>query len=107
MFAAEDARTVGESTLNGGELLVAVSPSRSEMAVDTSELPELGGGRVYQLWSIEDDKVASLGVIEEPGETAAMPLPEEGIQIALTIEPAGGSEVPENAPILQLEPASV
>ncbi|CAA9316559.1 MAG: hypothetical protein AVDCRST_MAG36-160 [uncultured Nocardioidaceae bacterium] len=107
VFTAEDARTVEEPTMNGGQLLVAVSPSRHQMAVDTSELPELGGDRVYQLWSIVDGEVASLGIIEEPGETAAMPLPEAGTQVALTIEPPGGSKLPKNAPILQVEPASV
>jgi anti-sigma-K factor RskA len=107
VFQADDARTVDEPTMNGGELLVAVSPSREEMAVDTSELPELSGDRVYQLWSLEGGEVLqSLGVLE-PGGTAAMPLPDEGVTVALTIEPSGGSELPTNAPIVQVEPAAV
>lgn len=107
VFEAEDAQEVDVSTVNGGELLVAVSPGRGEMAVDTSQLPRLQGDRVYQLWSVQGDAVASVGVIESPGEGAAMPMPEEGVLIALTIEPAGGSEQPTNKPIAQVDPRQV
>ena len=108
VFEAEDVRTVSQPTVNGGELLVAVSPSRHEMAVDTSELPELGGNRVYQLWTLEGgDDITSVGVFDEPGKTAAMALPDDGVTVALTIEPAGGSKLPTNAPIVEVEPAAV
>ena len=108
VFQAEDARTLDEPTMNGGELIVAISDERGEMAVDTSELPELEDGRVYQLWTIgADDAAVSVGVIEAPGEKAAMRLPPEGSTVALTIEPAGGSETPTKAPIVQVEPGAV
>jgi anti-sigma factor RsiW len=107
VFEAADARTLGEPTENGGTLLVAVSPSRDEMAVDTSELPALAGNRVYQLWTLEGEAVESAGVFDEPGGTAAMALPEEGVRVAVTIEPAGGSELPTSTPIVQVEPAAV
>ena len=108
VFRAEDATTLDEPTVNGGTLRVAVSPGRGEMAVDTAELPELEGGRVYQLWTVDADETAvSVAVVEAPGETAAMNLPVAGTQVAVTIEPAGGSEQPTNAPIVMLEPAAV
>lgn len=107
VFQADDARTLEEPTMNGGKLQVAVSESLDKMAVDTSGLPELSGDRVYQLWSLEGgDVTGSLGVFE-PGGTAAMPLPDNGVTVALTIEPAGGSEQPTNAPIVAVEPAAV
>ena len=108
VFGADDAVEVTATTMNGGKLLVAVSPSRDEMAVDTSQLPELDDGRVYQLWAVEpDDTVESVGLIEQPGETAAMALPDEGVKVALTIEPAGGSTRPTKAPIAEVDPAAV
>lgn len=108
VFQAEDARTVDQPTSNGGTLRVAVSPSRDEMAVDTSELPKLAGNRVYQMWTIDDDEaVVSVGVFDEPGETAAIALPEQGVTVALTIEPAGGSQLPTDAPIVAVEPAAL
>jgi anti-sigma-K factor RskA len=108
VFKAEDARTLDERTMNGGELLVAVSPERGEMAVDTAKLPALEGGKVYQLWTLgADDTAVSVGVIEAPGETAAMDMPPKGTKVALTIEPAGGSEQPTKAPIVEVEPAAV
>ena len=107
IFEAEDAQEVAAPTLNGGTLLVAVSPSQDRMAVDTSELPELQGERVYQLWSVEAETAQSVGVIESPGETASMPLPARGVQVAVTIEPSGGSQQPTKEPIVALEPATV
>ncbi len=108
VFQADDARTQDEPTLNGGTLVVAVSPSRDEMAVDTSELPELTRNRVYQLWTLADGEVlGSPGVLDKPGDRVAMELPEEGVTVAVTIEPEGGSTAPTNAPIVQVEPAAV
>ena len=108
VFRADDATTLDEPTMNGGTLRVAVSPGRDEMAVDTAELPALSGGRVYQLWTVGADETAvSVAVVETPGETAAMGLPPAGTQVAVTIEPAGGSEQPTKAPIVMLEPAAV
>jgi anti-sigma-K factor RskA len=108
VFQAQDARTLDEPTMNGGKLLVAVSPERGEMAVDTAKLPALEGGKVYQLWTVgADDTAVSVKVIGTPGETAAMDMPPKGTKVALTIEPAGGSEQPTKAPIVVLEPAAV
>jgi anti-sigma-K factor RskA len=108
VFRADDARTADEPTVNGGTLLVAVSPSQDRMAVDTSELPALTRDRVYQLWTISGgDVVKSVQVFEKPGETALMPLPGAGVTVALTIEPPGGSELPTKAPIVAVEPSAL
>ena len=78
------------------------------MAVDTSDLPKLDDGRVYQLWRIDSGEViTSVEVFDEPGDTAAMALPDEGVTVAVTIEPAGGSELPTDAPIVAVEPATL
>ena len=77
------------------------------MAVDTSGLHTLDQGHVYQLWSIVDGTPTSVGVLDDPGTGASMAMPEPGTQVAITVEPAGGSERPTTDPIVEVDPASV
>lgn len=101
---ADDARTATVETTNGGQLTVGVSPGRDEMAVDTRRLPDPGDGRVYQLWAVHGTEIVSAGVLEDSDTGAAMGMPEEGTEVALTVEPAGGSEQPTGDPIVQVDP---
>ncbi len=108
VFEAPDARQATMETANGGTVSVATSPSLQQMAVDTDELPELDAGQVYQLWAITDDAGAiSAGVLDDPDSGAAMELPAEGVRVAITIEPAGGSEQPTDLPIMTVTPRDV
>ena len=107
VFNAPDARTATVKTANGGELTVATSEERGEMAVDTDELPALSDEQVYQLWAIADGVPAPAGVLEDVDAGAAMELPAEGTQVAITIEPAGGSEQPTTDPIIVVDPSQV
>ena len=107
VFAAEDARTATVETSNGGRLTVAVSKSRDEMAIDTRELPTLDGQRVYQVWAVHGDKLSSAAILSDPEVGAAMGLPNAVTQVALTIEPSGGSEQPTTEPIVQVDPYDV
>ncbi len=107
VFEAPDARTATVSTANGGKLTVGVSQSRQEMAVDTRDLPELGSGEVYQLWSVHGSETVSVGVLEDLDDGASMGLPEEDTTVAVTVEPQGGSEQPTGEPIVQVDPREV
>ena len=107
VFNAPDAHRATMSTSNGGTISVATSPSLNKMAVDTDELPALETGQVYQLWAIADDTPTSAGLLEDPDQGAAMDMPGEGIAVAITIEPAGGSELPTTEPIMQVVPSEV
>lgn len=107
VFEADDARTATVETANGGKLTVGVSPSRNEMAVDTRGLPDLEGGEVYQIWAVHGEEMVSAGVLTDPDDGAAMGMPDEETQVALTVEPAGGSEQPTTAPIVQVDPREV
>jgi anti-sigma-K factor RskA len=106
VFGADDARTA-EVTTSHGPVRVATSAERGEMAVDTSDLQTLDSGHVYQLWSIVDGTPVSVGVLADPGRGAAMALPGEGTEVAITVEPAGGSEQPTTEPIAEVDPAAV
>jgi anti-sigma-K factor RskA len=107
VLEAEDARTATVETANGGTLTVGVSPSRDEMAVDTSGLPDPGEGRVYQIWAVHGEEMVSAAVLEDVEAGAAMGMPGEDTQVALTVEPAGGSEQPTSDPIVQVDPRAL
>jgi len=107
VFEAQDAHTATVETAEGGELTVAVSASRKEMAVDTRELPALDENHVYQLWSVHGDEMVSAAILSDPEIGAAMGMPDEETQVALTVEPAGGSEQPTSDPIVQVDPYEV
>jgi anti-sigma factor RsiW len=107
VFSADDAHTSTITTARGGELTVAVSASRKEMAVDTRDLPPLDENHVYQLWSVHGDTMVSAAILNDPEVGAAMGMPDEATQVALTVEPAGGSEQPTTAPIVEVDPYAV
>ena len=107
VFEADDANSETMKTSNGGEVKVATSPSLGQMAVDTDELPELTGGQVYQIWSITGATTESAAVLDDPDAGAAMAMPSEGVAVAITIEPDGGSEQPTTEPIIRMVPSEV
>lgn len=107
VFNADDAESVNVRTKNGGTLRVAVSEERGEMAVDTRDLPDPGEGRVYQLWTGRGAEMIDAGVLRPTDTGAAMPLPEAGDTVNVTVEPAGGSEQPTSKPIVTVAPTAI
>ncbi len=107
VFEAPDAHTAKAVTANGGMLRVATSRRLHEMAVDTSRLKPLGDRQVYQVWSVHDGKAVSAAVLADLEKGAAMAMPAPGSQVAITIEPAGGSRTPTTTPIISVDPRSV
>lgn len=107
VFEAPDARTATVETANGGKVTVGVSSERNEMAVDTRDLPDPGEGRVYQVWSVHDEQMQSAAVLSDPDSGASMELPGEDTEVAITVEPEGGSEQPSGDPIIQVDPRGV
>ena len=95
------------SDADGGKLTVGVSAERNEMAVDTRDLPELDEEHVYQLWTVHGDAAVSVTVLDDLGDGASMELPEEDTTVAVTVEPAPGSEEPTMTPIAQVDPRAV
>lgn len=107
VFEASDVRTATVSTTNGGKLTVAVSKSRDEMAVDTRQLPPLDSQHVYQIWAVRGDVMVSAAILSDPQSGAAMGMPNAATDVALTVEPSGGSEQPTTAPIVEVDPYDV
>ncbi|MDQ3616937.1 MAG: anti-sigma factor [Actinomycetota bacterium] len=107
VFSSDDASTKAISTSNGGKVRIATSPSLGEMAVDTDELPELSGDQVYQVWSITGSTTESAAVIKDSRTGAAMAMPSDDVEVAITIEPGGGSQQPTTEPIMSVVPSEI
>ena len=106
VFHASDARTKTVQT-DHGKLTVAASPSLGRMAVETDGLQPLSSKQVYQLWAIHDGTPTSAGVVEDLGAGKAMAIPGAGTTVAITVEPAGGSDQPTSTPIVTVDPQNV
>ena len=106
VFSADDARSVTVDT-DHGRLVVATSPSLGQMAVDTHGLRYLTGRQVYQMWTIHAGTTTSQGVLEDLEAGKVMAMPSTGTTVAITVEPAGGSDQPTSRPIVTLDPRSV
>jgi anti-sigma-K factor RskA len=106
VFQAPDARTKTVVT-DHGKLTVAASPTLGRMAVETDGLQPLNGGKVYQMWAIHSGTSTSVGLVEDLAAGKAMAMPSTGTEVAITVEPAGGSEQPTSAPIVTLDPETV
>lgn len=106
VFEAPDAHTAEVRTPQG-LLRVATSPSKGEMAVDTRDLASLDDQHVYQLWAIVNGDMVSAGLLADKDAGAAMAMPPAGTEVAITVEPAGGSERPTTDPIVQVDPSAV
>ncbi|HEY0775967.1 MAG TPA: anti-sigma factor [Nocardioidaceae bacterium] len=106
VFEAEDAHRAEMPTETGGTLRVAASPELNQMAVDTDELPPLDDQHVYQLWAVHDGAMESVGVLE-PDKGAYMDMPTPDTEVAITVEPVGGSEQPTTDPIMRVNPSEI
>jgi len=86
---------------------VATSPTLNQMAVDTDELSDLSEEEVYQLWATADGVTESAGLLEDPNKGAAMDMPGAGVRVAMTIEPAGGSDQPTGRALMTVVPSDI
>ncbi|TAM78075.1 hypothetical protein EPN44_01715 [bacterium] len=84
---------------------VVRAPGGDAMTVEVEHLAALPAGEVYQLWSIAPGAKPAPGPTFTAGSqgTAHVTMhasPEKGLVIAVTIEPAGGSQAPTTRPFL-------
>ena len=102
LLAEPGARLVRADVAGGG---TAVAVLADERALFTgTDLPDPGEGRDYQLWVVREDAALSVGVLPDD-DGRARALAEEfraGDALAVTVEPAGGSEQPTTDPVVVL-----
>jgi hypothetical protein len=85
----------------GGQVLgtVVLVPGGPAYLTDV-QLPTLGGDQTYQLWGITGTRAISLVLLGAHPHPAAFSLGSgTPAQLAVTIEPAGGSVLPSGAPV--------
>lgn len=113
---AEEQRTRVLDVLNGSGLRVdqaALASGQGELTLMSSEsgavvlgrnLSALDATQAYQLWVIgTDGKPVDAGLVAAGSWSKEMPqLPAKAV-VALTIEPAGGSERPTSSPLVALK----
>ena len=107
--AADYERVVGDVT-GGGRVTAVWSESLGRAAILVDDLGELPSGRVYQVWFIDESGHAEPNALFGPSgaQTLTVPLLGEmdaGDAIGITIEPAGGSEIPSTTPIVVIPTA--
>lgn len=101
VMTASDA-TVSDTELNGGGTMRMVHSNRLDAAVVTvSSLPVLNNAS-YQLWTMREGVPVSAGLLED-SDLAYVDDVDGADQVALTIEPLGGSERPTSLPIGAVE----
>jgi anti-sigma-K factor RskA len=67
-------------------------------------MPELPDDQVYELWTIQDTPQPA-GTFTASDPTSVIALPAAAVsadQIAVTVEPAGGSDQPTSDPVMAL-----
>ena len=84
--------------------VTALKDDRAILVVE--DMPSMPEGRTGQVWVIHDDKPQPSGLLDPSGNMAATAIttPLRGADaIAVTIEPAGGSDEPTSDPVLVRE----
>ncbi len=74
-----------------------------KMILTASNLPPAPEGKTYQIWVMEHGTPKSAGLFSPSGRAVAIPMSFKGEKVqavAVTIEPAGGSQRPTSSPIL-------
>ena len=106
VLSASDARIEVSSSTAGGTVTAVISPHDGEAVVTASGMPTPTDARVYQLWVISPAGARSVGLLPGSSARAAAPVlagdVQPGDQLAVTIEPAGGTKQPTTNPIVSI-----
>jgi anti-sigma-K factor RskA len=106
VLSAPDARIVSGRTALGGHTTMVVAASLDKMVFTAAGLPVLADARVYQLWLLTPAGAAIPNGLLPKASGAAATLvvagPPHGDQVAVTVEPAGGTKQPTSKPIVVL-----
>ncbi|NHC21941.1 anti-sigma factor [Nocardioides sp. IC4_145] len=102
---ASDVQTFRHRFPDGAEAVLYRSASLNEAVVVTSDMGPAPEGKVFQAWLQHDDTMVSAGLMPE-GPDNVVPLegdPATADGFGITVEPAGGSVVPSETPVLVVQ----
>jgi len=105
--AADDAQQAEAEVTGGGTATLVWSGELASAALIADDLPTLPADKVYELWYINESGARPAGIftVDESG-TVAQVLEgdmQAGDMVGVTVEPAGGSEVPTTDPIVGIQ----
>lgn len=107
VLSAPDAAMATAPVEGGGTVRVVQSAELGKAVMVVSDLPRLGDDRDYQMWTESDGTMHSAGVLprDEHGSRGAHLMDDvSGVTaVAISVEPAGGSEEPTSDPIVTLK----
>lgn len=89
--------------MTGGGVATAILTDEAAL-FSAAGLPDPGADHVYQLWVVSGDQAASAGVLADDAGTARQLADDfsSGDALAVTVEPAGGSDQPTTTPLVVL-----
>ena len=105
--AADDAQQAEAEVAGGGTATLVWSGELASAALIANDLPTLPDDKVYELWYINESGARPAGIftVDESGtvEQVLEGDMQAGDMVGVTVEPAGGSEVPTTAPIVGIQ----
>lgn len=104
VLSAPDARLASARTTAGGTATVVSSAARGELVFTSAGLRSLPSSRTYELWLLGPGAPRSAGLLPPARDEHTAPVLASGLahgdKVAVTVEPAGGSEAPTTTPIV-------
>jgi len=104
LLGARDVHTVTGTGPGGSSGTVVLSRASEKALFVANEMPALSGNKVYELWTITDTPVPA-GTFRPGSNVTLVTLPAAALsanQIAVTVEPQGGSDHPTTTPVMSL-----
>jgi anti-sigma-K factor RskA len=103
VLTAKDAKTASGSFIAGGNGTVVVSRSQGRALLVAADLPALPSGKVYEAWTFSSSPTPKpAGTFTARSAPAVVKLPAAAVsasQVAVTVEPSGGSQQPTTKPV--------
>ena len=104
LLGARDVHTVTGTGPGGSSGTVVLSRASEKALFVANGMPALSGNKVYELWTITDTPVPA-GTFRPGSNVTLVTLPAAALsanQIAVTVEPQGGSDHPTTTPVMSL-----
>ncbi|GGC04158.1 anti-sigma factor domain-containing protein [Cellulomonas carbonis] len=104
VLADPGATLLRDAVAGGGEAVAVLTDERALLVAQ--DLPGLDDDRVYQVWAMRDGVPVAAGLLDLRDGGAARVLDDyrPGDGVALSVEPAGGSQQPTTTPVVVLLP---
>ncbi|WP_329787370.1 anti-sigma factor [Lentzea sp. DG1S-22] len=102
LLSTPDAKLISGTAPNGATGTAVVSASRDEALFLARDLPAAPGGHTYQLWLIGDDGPRSAGLLAAGSSPVVVTGLTGAREVALTVEPDGGSPGPTTPPVMAM-----